>query len=81
VRDLWSGGVLLNVRIGLNDNELKEILQSWNIAPKIPPAFAEAVWARIAERERLRRSIPVDAVSPGSAANFHLESRRKRRHR
>lgn len=55
-------GVLLSVRIELNDDELKEILQLWKIEPKIPPNFAKAVWDRIAELERLRRKIPADAA-------------------
>ena len=34
-----------------NDDELKRVLQSWKVDPKIPPNFAHGVWDRIAARE------------------------------
>jgi hypothetical protein len=54
----WFRGVLLDVRVGLKNDELKNILQLWKVAPGIPPGFAKAVWDRIAERERLSPNYP-----------------------
>jgi hypothetical protein len=34
-----------------NDDELRRVLQSWRVDPKIPPNFANGVWDRIAARE------------------------------
>tara|TARA_R110002096_G_scaffold385536_1_gene579378 strand:- start:13998 stop:14363 length:366 start_codon:yes stop_codon:yes gene_type:complete len=34
-----------------DDSQLKELLHSWDIEPKIPPDFDRAVWQRISSRQ------------------------------
>jgi hypothetical protein len=51
LRDLSFYGVVLFVKNNLNDDELRRVLQTWKVDPKIPPNFARDVWERIASRE------------------------------
>ena len=52
VRDFSFCGVLLFVKSNLNDDELRRVLQTWKVDPKIPRNFARDVWERIATREQ-----------------------------
>jgi len=52
LRDFFFCGVLLFVKSNLNDDELRRVLQTWKVDPKIPRNFARDVWERIATREQ-----------------------------
>ena len=67
------------MKSNLNDDELRKVLQTWKVDPKIPPNFARDVWDRIATREQASAGsrwwvTMKELVEPGGGAKLALSA-------